>query len=88
MSGGATFQRSREIVRVHPASFGNRGWTQEGNYYFGLSMEYVFPAMAALRQIGDPHAATTFATRRPHHIIMYASMFNAGQNSLTWGVGG
>jgi PKD repeat protein len=82
------FQRSREIVRVHPASFGNRGWTQEGNYYFGLSMEYVFPAMAALRQIGDPHAATTFATRRPHHIIMYASMFNAGQNSLTWGVGG
>ncbi|MCC5804737.1 MAG: PKD domain-containing protein [Opitutales bacterium] len=82
------FQRSRDIVRVHPDSFGNRGWTQEGNFYFGLSMEYVFPAMAALLQIGDPYATTTFATRRPHHIILYASMFNAAQNSLTWGVGG
>ncbi len=82
------FQRSRDIVRIHPNSFGSRGWTQEGNYYFGLSMEYVFPAMAALRQIGDPDATATFAARRPHHIIMYASMFNAAQNSLTWGVGG
>ncbi|MCC5838797.1 MAG: PKD domain-containing protein [Opitutales bacterium] len=82
------FQRSRELLRTHLASFGDRGWTQEGNYYFGLSMEYLFPAMMALRQIGDPHVEPSFASRRPHHIIMYAGQFNAGQNSLTWGVGG
>ncbi|MCD8482394.1 MAG: PKD domain-containing protein [Verrucomicrobia bacterium] len=82
------FQRSRELLRTHLASFGDRGWTQEGNYYFGLSMDYLFPAMLALRQIGDPHVEPSFASRRPHHIIMYAGMFNAGQNSLTWGVGG
>jgi PKD repeat protein len=82
------FQRSRELLRTHLASFGTRGWTQEGNYYFVLSMEYLMPAMLALRQIGDPHVEPSFASRRPHHITMYAAMFNAGQNSLTWGVGG
>ncbi len=82
------YQRSREIVRRHISSYGDRGWTQEGNFYFGLSTEYTLPAMAAMLQIGDPHAASTFASRRIHHIIMYASAFNAKQNSLTWGVGG
>ena len=82
------YQRSRDIIRTHISSYGDRGWTQEGNYYFGLSTEYTLPAMAAMRQIGDPEAASTFASRRLHHIIMYASAFNAAQNSLTWGVGG
>ncbi|MFP4259899.1 MAG: PKD domain-containing protein [Opitutales bacterium] len=82
------YQRSRDIIRTHISSYGDRGWTQEGNYYFGLSTEYTLPAMAAMRDIGDSYAAATFASRRLHHIIMYASSFNAAQNSLTWGVGG
>lgn len=82
------FQTSRELLRTHLASFGERGWTQEGNYYFALSMEYLLPAMMALRQINDPTVEPSFASRRPHHITMYAGMFNAAQNSLTWGVGG
>ena len=52
-------------------------------------MEYVFPAMAALPgKSAIPTPATTFATRRPHHIIMYASMFNAGQKLAHLGRGG
>jgi len=82
------FQRSREYLRTHLSSLGDRGWTQEGNFYFGLSMEHVFPAMMALRQINDPHLESAFASRRPHNILMYAGLFNADQNSLTWGVGG
>ncbi|MCC5840393.1 MAG: PKD domain-containing protein [Opitutales bacterium] len=82
------FQRSRELLRTHLLSFGTRGWTQEGNYYFVLSMEFFMPAMLALRQINDPHVEASFTGRRPHHMTLYAGQFNAGQNSLTWGVGG
>lgn len=82
------FQTSRELLRTHLLSFGSRGWTQEGNYYFVLSMEYYLPAMLALREINDPSLEGSFTARRPHHVTQFAGMFNAGQHSLTWGVGG
>ena len=82
------YQDSRLIVRTHLESLGDRGWSQEGNFYLGLSMEYVLPAALALRQAGDPFFERALASRRLHHLVMYSSMFNAAQQSVTWGVGG
>ncbi|MCC5844704.1 MAG: PKD domain-containing protein [Verrucomicrobia bacterium] len=80
----------RLVTRLvtHMSHYGNKGWTQEGNYYMTYAQQFLIPAIHAMRRKGDTRLNGRLAEKGMYLIPMYGGMFDAQQRSTQWGVGG
>ncbi len=75
-------------LNTHMSHYGNKGWTQEGNYYMTYAQQFLIPAIHALRRAGDIRLNSRLAEKGMYLIPMYGGMFDPAQRSTQWGVGG
>ncbi|MCH8541585.1 MAG: PKD domain-containing protein [Opitutales bacterium] len=75
-------------LNTHMSHYGDKGWTQEGNYYMAYAQQYLIPAIHALRRKGDTRLDNRVEEKGMYLIAMYAGAFDAAQSSTQWGVGG
>lgn len=75
-------------LHTHMGHYGDKGWTQEGNYYMTYGQQFLIPAIHALQRAGDTRLDARLEEKGMYLIPMFGGMFDREQRSTQWGVGG